>query len=62
MNCYKFSYVVLKQKRRYIYYFITQAKDFTTAYINFRENIKDGEIILVKLYNGKNLKHCNKGE
>lgn len=61
MNSYLFKFVITGTTNKVIYQFITIAKNFDSAYKDFKKNNKNCEIISVKIINIQNLKHFKGG-
>ena len=56
MNCYVIRYVIKDMKIKTICSYVIEAKDFDSAYKQFKKDIKNGKIISVKIVNLNNLK------
>ena len=61
MNNYLFRYVVTGTINKVIYQFTATAKNFETAYKEFKKHNKNCEIISAKIINMQNLKHFKGG-
>lgn len=61
MNNYLFKYVITGTINKVIYHFTATAKNFDSAYNDFKKHNKNCEIISAKIINMQNLKHFKVG-